>query len=87
MDLWGLEKPICPLTLGVAECEAGLEIRFFMAASLATKLDEARRSGTLEKLFQSVDWADLVILNEWGCLPLKKEQAQRLFQLVSSCYE
>ena len=53
----------------------------------ATKLDEARRSGNLEKLLQSIDRAELVILDEWGYLPLEKEQAQLLFQLISSCYE
>lgn len=64
-----------------------METRFFTAASLATKLDEARRSGNLEKLLQSIDRAELVILDEWGYLPLEKEQAQLLFQLISSCYE
>ena len=73
--------------LSAAACEAGLETRFFTAASLATKLDEARRSGNLEKLLQSIDRAELVILDEWGYLPLEKEQAQLLFQLISSCYE
>lgn len=83
----GTGKTHLAIGLGVAACEAGLETRFFTAASLATKLDEARRGGTLEKLFQSIDRAELVILDEWGYLPLEKEQAQLLFQLISSCYE
>lgn len=57
----GTGKTRLAVTLGVAACEAGLETRFFTAASLATKLDEARRGGTLEKLFQSIDRAELVI--------------------------
>lgn len=72
--------------LWVAASEAGLETRLFTAAFLATRLDEARRGGTLEKLIQSTDRAELVILDKWGCLPLKKERAQLLFQLISSCY-
>ena len=83
----GTGKTHLAIALGVAACEAGLETRFFTAASLATKLDEARRSGNLEKLLQSIDRAELVILDEWGYLPLEKEQAQLLFQLISSCYE
>lgn len=83
---WNRKDPLA-IALGVAACEAGLETRFFTAASLATKLDEARRSGNLEKLLQSIDRAELVILDEWGYLPLEKEQAQLLFQLISSCYE
>ena len=65
----GTGKTHLAIALGVAACEAGLETRFFTAASLATKLDEARRGGTLEKLFQSIDRAELVILDEWGYLP------------------
>lgn len=44
-------------------------------------------AANLEKLLQSIDRAELVILDEWGYLPLEKEQAQLLFQLISSCYE
>ena len=69
----GTGKTHLAIALGVVTCEAGLETRFFTAASLATKLDEARRGGALEKLFQFIDRAELVILDEWGYLPLEKE--------------
>ena len=49
--------------------------------------DQVLYCGNLEKLLQSIDRAELVILDEWGYLPLEKEQAQLLFQLISSCYE
>lgn len=59
----GTGKTHLAIGLGVAACEAGLETRFFTAVFLATRLDEARRGGTLEKLFQSTDRAELVILD------------------------
>lgn len=83
----GTGKTHLAIALGVAACEAGLETRFFTAATLATRLDEARRCGNLEKLLTSIDKAELVILDEWGCLPLEKEQAQLLFQVITLCYE
>ena len=55
----GTGKTHRAIALGVAACEVRLETRFFTAASLATKLDEARRGGTLEKLIQSIDWMGL----------------------------
>lgn len=42
----GTGKTHLAIALGVAACEAGLETRFFTAASLATKLDEARGAAT-----------------------------------------
>ena len=38
------------------------------------KVDEARRGGTLEKLFESIDRAELVILDKWGYFSLEKER-------------
>lgn len=83
----GTGKTHLAVALGVKACDLGIETRFFTVAALVTRLSEAKRTGTLEKTLKELWKANLLILDEWGYLPMDREDSQLLFQVVTSCYE
>lgn len=83
----GTGKTHLAIALGVKACELGMSTRFFTAASLVTKLSESKRAGLLERTMKELEKADLVIIDEWGYLPMDREEAQLLFQVIATSYE
>lgn len=83
----GTGKTHLAIALGVKACELGMATRFFTAASLVTRLSESKRAGQLERTMKELGKADLVIIDEWGYLPMDREEAQLLFQVIASSYE
>lgn len=65
----------------------GYKIRFYTVASLVNQLVDANQKGQLAKLMNQIEKLDLLILDEMGYLPLGKEGAELLFQVISMCYE
>ena len=65
----------------------GTKVKFFTFASLANKLIEANQNGSLPWLIKQLEKLDLLILDELGYIPLHKEDAELLFQVISMCYE
>ena len=65
----------------------GITTRFFTAASLVTRLSESKRAGSLERTMKELEKAQLVIIDEWGYLPMDREEAQLLFQVIAASYE
>lgn len=65
----------------------GRSIKFFTVASLVNRLLEAHEKGTLNRLFRQIEKWDLLILDELGYIPLHKQGAELLFQVISMCYE
>jgi len=51
------------------------------------KLSEAFKEGSLEKLLKSILRADLLIIDEWGYVPLDRQGAQLLFRIIAESYE
>ena len=56
-------------------------------ASLVNQLLEANEKGILNKFFKQIEKLDLLILDELGYIPLHKQGAELLFQVISLCYE
>ncbi|MCG1030333.1 IS21-like element helper ATPase IstB [Virgibacillus halodenitrificans] len=65
----------------------GSKVKFFTVASLVNKLIEANQKGSLPKLIKQIEKLDLLVLDELGYIPLHKEGAELLFQVISMCYE
>lgn len=65
----------------------GKSIKFYTVASLVNRLLDANEKGTLNKLFKQIEKLDLLILDELGYIPLHKQGAELLFQVISMCYE
>ncbi len=83
----GTGKTHLATALGVLACERGIRTRFFTAAQLVVRLSEAFSPGTLEKTFSSILKAELLLLDEWGYVPIDKQGAQLLFRIISDSYE
>ena len=65
----------------------GSQVKFFTVAGLVNKLIEANQQGQLPKFMKQLDKQHAIILDELGYIPLNKEGAELLFQVISMCYE
>jgi len=83
----GTGKTHLAIALGVKACELGIVTRFFTAAALVTRLSECKRNGSLERTMKELEKAQLIIIDEWGYLPMDREEAQLLFQVIAASYE
>lgn len=83
----GRGKTHLAIAIGNACVMAGKTVRFYTAAELALSLAKAKREHCLEAMMKDIARNDLVILDEFGYVPIDIESARLLFQVVSSCYE
>ena len=83
----GTGKSHLATAIGVEACNRSKRVKFYRTAALVNLLIEAKASGELIKLFKQIQKVDLLICDEWGYIPLDKEGAQLLFQVIAECYE
>ena len=57
------------------------------AASLANLLLERNNKGTINAFLGTLRKAELLVIDEIGFVPLHKDSAELLFQVISDCYE
>src|SRR5690554_96395 len=82
----GTGKTHLSVALGVKLINEGKKAVFYRVHDLINQLesdDQKKKSSIYKKINQ----ADLLILDEWGSLPLHQEGARLLFDIVSICYE
>ena len=65
----------------------GYKVRFYTVTELVLKLAEARKNGTLERLRSELNSLYLLILDEWGYVPVDRDGSQLLFRVISDSYE
>lgn len=84
----GTGKTHLAIALAVKATERGYKVRFITAADLVLQLEKARREERFDQyLKRAILGPRLLILDEIGYLPLKKEQADLFFQVVAKRYE
>lgn len=83
----GTGKTHMSVAVGSAACDMGYHVRFTTTSELVLKLLRAKEDGVLDKILHDYLSADLIILDEWGYVPVDRESARLLFQVVSQCYE
>lgn len=83
----GTGKTHMAIALGIAACEKGLSVRFYTVTELVLKLTESYKAGTLERLVRDLKQLDLLILDEWGYVPVDREGSQLLFRVIADSYE
>jgi DNA replication protein DnaC len=84
----GVGKTHIAISLGYLATQAGIKTRFVTAADLVMLLETAQRQGRLkEALHRAVSMYRLLIIDEIGYLPLSRDQANLLFQVVAKRYE
>lgn len=83
----GVGKTHLAIAAGVKACNLGYKTKFYTVTELVLKLAEARKNGTLERLLRDLRSLDLLILDEWGYVPIDKDGSQLLFRVISDSYE
>ncbi len=83
----GVGKTHMAIAAGVNACMKGYKVRFYTVTELVLKLAEARKNGTLERLRSELNSLDLLILDEWGYVPVDRDGSQLLFRVISDSYE
>jgi DNA replication protein DnaC len=73
--------------LGLAACRRGLRVRFFTAAALVSKLEQAQKQYTLDKFLGQLDRAELLICDELGYVSFSRNGVELLFRLLTDRYE
>jgi DNA replication protein DnaC len=77
------------LATGIAlrACQSGRNAKFFTAAGLANQLLEKHQRGNLNSYLNTLKKVELMVIDEIGFVPLHKDGAELLFQVISDCYE
>lgn len=83
----GVGKTHMAIAAGINACMSGYRVRFFTVTELVLKLAEARKNGTLERFRNELNNLDLLILDEWGYVPVDRDGSQLLFRVISDSYE
>lgn len=87
MGAVGTGKTHLATAIGLTVCQKGKRVRFFTAAALANILLEKNQKGSLNSFLAGLKKVDLMIIDEVGFVPLHKDAAELLFQVISDCYE
>lgn len=83
----GRGKTHLPIALGIIATERGYKVRYFETSSLVLMLKAAAADGRLEAALKDVAKADLLIVDEYGYIPIDIEGARLLYQVMSATYE
>jgi DNA replication protein DnaC len=83
----GTGKTHLAIALGLAACRQGKRVRFFTAAALVTRLEEAQKQYQLDRVLAQLDRVDLLICDELGYLSFSRAGAELLFQVFADRYE
>lgn len=83
----GLGKTHLASALGYQACLAGQTVLFTSAIDTINNLTSAQHAGTLKQELKKYLHPALIILDELGYLPVDKNGADLLFQIISQRYE
>ena len=75
------------IAVGVNACKQGYKVKFYTVTGLVLELLEAKQNNTLEKLLKNLRSLDLLILDEWGYVPINREASQLLYRVIDDSYE
>ena len=79
----GTGKSHLATALAGAACRRGIPARFFTTAGLVMQLRRAKAEGRLDKELASIAKNELLIIDEFGYLPIDDEGARLLFQVIA----
>lgn len=83
----GLGKTHMAIAAGIEACKQGYKTKFFTVTGLVLELTEAKKNNVLEKFMKNIQNLDLLILDEWGYVPIDREASQLLYRVIDDCYE
>ena len=83
MGAVGTGKTHLATAIALKACQEGHRVRFFTAAELANILLERNTKGTINSFLSTLKKTELIVIDEIGFVPLHKDAAELLFQVIS----
>ena len=83
----GTGKTHLATAIGHAACQMDIPVKYFTVSDLVLRLTDAQRSGTVDKTLAAINKTQVLILDEFGYVPIDRDAAQLVFKLVSDAYE
>lgn len=83
----GLGKTHLAIALGMAACQKGYSTHFTTAMDMVNQLQAAQNDRTLIQKLRHYSRPRILVLDELGYLPIDKQGADLIFQVVSQRYE
>lgn len=83
----GTGKTHLAIALAAAACQQGIPARFYTTSALVMALRRAKDEGRLDKELASLAKNQLLVIDEFGYLPIDTEGARLLFQVIADGYE
>ncbi len=83
----GAGKSHLALALGLKALQQQKLVVFYTLHDLVNALVKAKEIHQMDRFMSKLLKNDLIILDEWGYLPLHQEGARLLFEVISKCYE
>lgn len=83
----GTGKTHLAIGVGHSAISQGMAVKFTTVSQLVNRLAEAKTAGTLDKTTKDLARFDLLILDEYGYVPIDRDAARLLFQIISDAYE
>ena len=83
----GTGKTHLSTAIGLEACKQGRIVKFYRTTTLVNMLSEAKKNSALLLLMKQLKKADLLILDEWGYVPLDRDGARLLFEVIADSYE
>jgi len=83
----GTGKTHMLVAIGTAACSMDMRVRYFTTTELVMLLSQSKRDGTLQRTMRSLERSDLILLDEFGYVPVDRDGARLLFQVIDASYE
>ncbi|MFT5043623.1 MAG: DNA replication protein DnaC [Porticoccaceae bacterium] len=83
----GVGKTHLAMGIGIKAIDAGYKVLFTTALALIEALELAELKGELKKRINTYLKFDILIIDELGYLPMKRQGMYNLFQLIHGMYE
>lgn len=83
----GTGKTHLAIAITITACAQGIPAKFFTTAGLVDHLRTAKEKGTLAKEMKSIGRNQLLVIDEFGYVPIDDDGARLVFQAISDAYE
>ena len=83
----GTGKTHLATALGVKECDAGGSVLFYRTSKLVQYLVELHETNQMKRFWKQLEGCRMLILDEWGYVPVDRDGSELLFQVISDSYE
>ena len=83
----GTGKTHLATALGRKACEMGYKVMYRKASLFIDELTTAYEKGQFKRYREKVNKLDLLVLDEWGYLPVSTNSTKLLYDILSDCYE